>query len=125
MVSAAWELLSLRHDTPGSRPGGVRAILELCKLSDRLVLDFLALANRIQWTLDHLVQSAIAVQFKHVIDVLCFAPGNQIFPSEARVAANDNARGRPARANVLDDPADFFQRSISPISVGSSKTGAE
>jgi hypothetical protein len=54
-----------------------------------------------------------------------FAPGHQLIPAKARIAAYHNLCLWPPQANALDDPRQFLHRARCTILVRATKTGTQ
>ena len=70
-----------------------------------------------QLRLHRLLQPRVARQAEHVVHAIGLAPGHQGLAGEAGIAAQQDARPRPAAADAADDPRDLLHRAGRAVDV--------
>ena len=68
-------------------------------------------------------QPGVLCQAEHEVDAVRLAPGHQVLARKAGVGAQQDARARPARADVRDDARHFLDRARRRVDVGAPQLG--
>jgi hypothetical protein len=65
-------------------------------------------ASRLHRATQNPIQTLVVGQTQHVTDLILLTPTHDRLATEPGVPADHDTRLRPARADLLDDPLEFF-----------------
>src|SRR5690606_31963431 len=117
--------LRLGDDPPAAAPAVARAPGKIPEAARRLAGPVALFLRFDQLDLDLGNKALVPGKAEQVIDPVRLAPAHQLIAAEAAVGAQQNARARPAAADLRDDPLDLLARSCGAIDVRAPQPGRQ